>query len=192
MEERPYQRVVLGDEAIAPEQRVMNRGRFFDETVETNLHGKWSDGICSCFSDLSISLVMCAFPPFLIFQIMRWLPRNLRSEVGPCGIGHPIAAMVFFILAQMVNVIAQYLIGWIFEAKGLVIATIFDYAFSVIFAGFNLTILYTVMKISGSVTEMYSIRESGLCCKSLFCPMLVLARVARHVSRARGYTEYYD
>ena len=136
-------------------------GPSYNPQVEAQLTGDWSDGICSCCSDLRSLLIGCICFPALFYLIMIRLPSHSRRQSAVFGIellADPIISTLVFIFSDILTC-------------GCLGA-------------------YMVYVLAEAVAERYKIYESVSCCEACCCQPCLLMKLSRHVDRAQGYIKY--
>ena len=149
---------------------VPSTGPFYlSEGDEENQYtGRWSDGLLDFFSDLS-SCLMCVTPclwPALLFSLLRRLQRieGLRLTL-PLNFGKVTHIVWLYAAAVAVALFVPHClyIGWLLCAR----------------------IVYDVYI---QVAHLYKIEETGQpALQACFFHCCLLARLTRHVGRARGF-----
>jgi hypothetical protein len=155
---------------LVSSQQVMSTGIVYvSDAEEKKYEGNWSDGICDCLSDLNSCLLclMHCLQPVLLFETIGRMQRAYgRAFQLPFGLQK--ISYVAWLYAAGIGVIlfAPHFAwtGWILVAR----------------------ILYDVYK---QTTDIYKIPDEGCQGACMACCMhsCLLARISRHVGRARGY-----
>ena len=145
-------------------------GPHYSVDAESQLYtSSWSDNLFHCCSDpgtCCLGSVVCLWP-FLIHQLLNRLPYGAR--LLPLGLSSPGLVVLVYAVAC-----ALYLFG-----RHLIVSSI----------GFALMMFISV-HIFGMVTSVYKLRtpqESEAWVQSFLCHPCFVARMARHVGRARGW-----
>ena len=85
--------------AYAPQQMHMDtpHGPYFNPAVEARYSGQWSDGLCSCLSDIWICL-LGACVPCLIYHMFNRMSTQTRMQAKICCCASPFGAACCFML----------------------------------------------------------------------------------------------
>ena len=166
---------LLAQDIEAPVQESMphqfETGPFYSAEDEERLYsGQWSDELFHCCSDVS-SCVLCTFTcfwPVLIWNVLNRLPSG--SRLLPLGLSSRVRVMIVYSIACVV-----YLVS---EMHGIL-------------AIFALLLMAVIsMQIFGMVASVYKLRsptENEAWVQAICCHPCFVARMVRHVGRARGF-----